>query len=100
MILGVQYTPKPALLDLGVHKHTLDTDQVGLLPLDVDLQEDGPDIVRVQEGLHGVIGNGVHGVGLHGVVPTRQAVLLLAEEVYFGVVEVNLCTWTYSCRAP
>ena len=36
-------------LDIWVHKHVLDAAQVGLLPLDIGLRQDGPDVVGVQK---------------------------------------------------
>mmetsp|Transcript_29989 Transcript_29989/g.59563 ORF Transcript_29989/g.59563 Transcript_29989/m.59563 type:complete len:784 (+) Transcript_29989:846-3197(+) len=79
-------------LDLRVVQDVVDAREVGLLALDVGLDEDGADLGGVGEALDLAVGDGPHEGGLAGVVTAEEAVVLSALELHLGVVEKDLGT--------
>ena len=76
-------------LDGIVVQDVVDAGQVGLLSLNVSLDEDGADLVGVGESLDLVLGDGPHEGGLARIVSAQKSVILSALQPHPGVVKEN-----------
>mmetsp|Transcript_27530 Transcript_27530/g.56392 ORF Transcript_27530/g.56392 Transcript_27530/m.56392 type:complete len:443 (+) Transcript_27530:1644-2972(+) len=79
-------------LDLFVNKDVLDTRKMGLLTLNISLDEDGPDLSHIRETFNLVVRNGSHESCLSRIISTKKTITLTALKLHLGVVQKNLGT--------
>mmetsp|Transcript_56231 Transcript_56231/g.168356 ORF Transcript_56231/g.168356 Transcript_56231/m.168356 type:complete len:252 (-) Transcript_56231:1024-1779(-) len=79
-------------LDLLVNEDVIDAGKMRLLALNVSLDEDCTDGLRIRESLHLVVRDGSHQSGLTRIVATEKTIIFTTLQLHLCVVEQNLGT--------